>query len=253
MKRREEIVNKLVNYFMGEDEGYCNIGIPSTYEDKRYLLKGLINMRGPYQLSEDILSLEDELLNLEQEDEELVDIDDLSIVDKNIYLWRGDITTIKSDIIVNAGNNAGLGCFDPTHTCIDNVIHTHAGIRLRLECDKVLDGGFIENGDFIICDSYNLPCKKVITTVGPCINGLVSDKDRIELSNCYKNSLKYAIDNGYKSIVYPCISTGLFSFPISEAKVIAYQSVKEVIGNNDIKVIFNVFSERDYNEYREMF
>lgn len=128
-------------------------------------------------------------------------------------------------------------------------------MRLRLECNDILKGKEIANGDFIVCDGYNLPCKKVLTTVGPQIYQNVTKKDERDLTNCYKNTLKFAIKNNYKSIAFPSISTGLFAYPINKAKYIAYNSIKEVLEKNhtNIKVIFNVYSEEDYNEYKELF
>ena len=149
----------------------------------------------------------------------------------------------------------GLGCFIPNHNCIDNAIHTYSGIRLRLECKNVLNEKLLNNGEIIVCNGYNLPSKYVITTVGPSITYTVTKKDEIDLANCYKNALDYAIKHNFKSIVFPSISTGLFSFPIKKAKYIAVNAVKEVLEdtNLDIKVIFNLYSKDDYDEYREIF
>lgn len=251
--KKNEIVTELIEYLLSEKTDYNNFEIPSDYKQMRLLLKGLINVREPNILPDNILSLEDELLLIELNEKGITNINSLEEIEPNIILWKGDITTINSDLIVNAGNNAGLGCFAPDHYCIDNVIHSSAGMRLRYECNNILKGGYISNGEIIVCDAYNLPSKKVITTVGPAINGSVSETDKIDLSNCYKNSLLYAIENNYSSVVFPCISTGLFSFPMHLAKKIAYDTVKEVLKDNNIKVVFNVFSEGDYNEYKSMF
>lgn len=170
-------------------------------------------------------------------------------------MWQGDITTLKCDVIVNAGNKDGLGCFNPSHVCVDNVIHTNSGMRLRLECNEILKGKELSTGEIIVCDAYNFPSKKVITTVGPEIVNEVTKQNELDLANCYKNSLEYTIKNGYNSIAFPSVSTGLFGFPINKAKIVAYNSVKEVLSKykTNIKVIFNVFSESDYNEYRKLF
>lgn len=250
---KEKIVRELIDYFINENKEYQNIIIPNTYEEQRILLRGLINMRLPLSISTEILNKEDKLLQLELKEKGINDIKDLKEVDKNIYLWLGDITTLKVDLIVNAGNNEGLGCFNPTHHCIDNTIHTFSGIRLRLECNDILKGKKLFNGDIIVCNAYNLPCKKVITTVGPQRFDDITTQDKEDLENCYRNSLEYAIKNGYKSIAFPSIATGLFGYPIREAKKIAFKVVKEYTSNNDIKVIFNVFSEEDYNEYSKLF
>jgi O-acetyl-ADP-ribose deacetylase (regulator of RNase III) len=250
---KEELVDKLLDYFISENKEYNDINIPNSYEEKRSLLRGLINLRSPKKIDEEILKLEDKLLSLEREEKGIVDVLTLPEVEKNISLYLGDITTLKADACVNAGNSDGLGCFVPGHLCIDNAIHSASGIRLRLECQEKLQGKKLKNGEILVCKGYNLPCQYVITTVGPCIYYDVLKQDEIDLSKCYLNSLNYAIKNNFKSIVFPSISTGLFGFPISKAKLIAYETVKSVLKNNDIKVIFNVYSEDDYNEYRSLF
>ncbi|MBR1718193.1 MAG: macro domain-containing protein [Bacilli bacterium] len=249
---KEELIDKLLNYFINENKEYLNIDIPNNIEEKRQLLRGLINLREPIGIDEEVLKLEDKLLQIELNEKGIVDVLELPEIEKNISLYLGDITTLKTDAIVNAGNNYGLGCFNPTHKCIDNTIHTYSGIRLRLECNDKLKGKTLNNGKILVCNGYNLPSKYVITTVGPEIRGQITKQDEIDLSNCYKNALKYAIDNNFKSIVFPSISTGLFGYPISKAKLTAYNSVKELLKDNDIKVIFNVYSKEDYDEYQKL-
>lgn len=250
---KEKLLLKIVQFLIKENN--YNIEIPSDYDNLKQLYKALVNIRSPYPISEEILKLEDEYLKLELKDKGLVDINSLKEIESNIILWRGDITTLKCDIIVNAGNHRGMGCFNPSHICIDNVIHTNAGMSLRLECNHILNGKELMNGEIIVCNAYNLPSKKVITTVGPQVYKDVTKQDEIDLSNCYKNSLEYAIKNKYASIAFPSISTGIFGYPIKEAKIIAYASVKKVLSEYDtnIKVIFDVFSESDYNEYKKLF
>jgi O-acetyl-ADP-ribose deacetylase (regulator of RNase III) len=250
---KEKLVDNLLNYFINENRNYCNISIPNNYKEKRKLLRGLINLRNPKPLDENILTLEDKLLQLELNEKGIIDALQLPEEEKNISLYLGDITTLKTDAIVNAGNSYGLGCFNPTHNCIDNTIHTYAGIRLRLECNEKLKGKTLNNGDILVCNGYNLPAKYVITTVGPEINTNVTKQDEQDLSKCYENALKYAIDNNFKSIVFPSIGTGLFGYPINKAKIIAYETVKSLVSTNNIKVIFNVYSEEDYNEYKTLF
>lgn len=250
---KEKLLLEIVQFLMKENN--YDIETPSDYDELKRLYKALVNIRMPHPISEDILELEDEYLRLELKEKEITDVNTLKEIEDNIILWQGDIITLKCDCIVNAGNNQGLGCFNPNHVCIDNVIHTNAGMRLRLECNDILKGKELLNGEIIVCNAYNLPSKKVITTVGPQINNKITEQNEKDLSNCYKNALKYAIKNGYKSIAFPSISTGLFGYPIEEAKVIAYKSVKEILSKyeTNIKVIFNVFSESDYNEYKQLF
>lgn len=248
---KEKLVDELLDYFIKERKEQINI--PESFLEKRKLLRGLINLREPKILSKDIIDLESKLLQLELKEEDIVEVEDLKEVADNIYLYKGDITTLKVDVIVNAGNEYGLGCFIPNHNCVDNQIHSKAGISLRLECNDILKGDIIETGENIICNGYNLPCKKVITTVGPIIGEEVTLYDERCLAMCYQNALEKAYQIGYKSIAFPSISTGVFSYPINKAKVIAYKTVKQFVYEHNIKVIFCLFSEEDYNEYRIMF
>lgn len=249
---KKELLLKIVNYLL--EEINAKIELPTSYQDLKKLYKTLVNMRSPKEIDENILIAEDNYLELEKQEKQITDVEKLKEVEKNIILWQGDITTIKADAIVNAGNKDGLGCFNPTHLCIDNIIHTNAGMRLRLEYNNHLQGRKIKTGDFIVCDAYPLPSKKVITTVGPQIEKELTEKNQQDLAACYKNTLEYAIKNNLTSIVYPSISTGLFSYPIKEAKLIAYNTVKEVLSkyNTNIKVVFNVYSKEDYDEYQSL-
>lgn len=250
---KEKLLLEIVKYLIKESD--YDIEIPESYKELKRVYKALVNIRMPKPLSEDILKLEDAYLKWELEEKKIADVADLKEIEDNIILWQGDITTLKCDVIVNAGNNQGLGCFNPNHICIDNVIHTNAGMRLRLECNDILKGKELSNGEIMVCNAYNLPSKRVITTVGPQVFKIVTKQNEVDLSNCYKKPLEYAIKNDYSSIAFPSISTGLFGYPLSKAKVIAYDSVKEILSKyeTNIKVIFNVFSEVDLHEYRKLF
>ena len=248
---KDELVQELLKYFL--KEGKYSYEIPSTYDEKRALLRGLINIREAIPIKEEILKLEDKLLQIELKEKGIVDGLSLPEVEENISLYLGDLTTLKVDAIVNAGNSYGLGCFNPTHRCLDNNVHTASGIRLRLECSELLKDKTLKNGDILVCKGYNLPCKYVITTVGPQIKGEVTREDEADLAGCYKNALEYAIKHNFKTIAFPSISTGLFSYPINKAKHIAYHTVKDIIKNNKIKVIFVLYSKEDYDEYRHLF
>lgn len=248
---KEKLVDELLEYFINERKE--ELTIPKDYEEKRCMLQGVVNLRHPNMISKDIIDKESELLLLELKEKDIIEISELEEVDKNIYVYKGDITTIRADVIVNAGNEYGLGCFIPNHRCVDNSIHSAAGIGLRLECNDILKGDIIETGEVIICNGYNLPCKKVITTVGPIISDEVTLYDERLLSMCYKNSLEKAYNLGYKSIVFPSIATGQFGYPIEKAKVIAYKTVKEFVYDHNIKVIFCLYDENDYLKYLDMF
>lgn len=173
----------------------------------------------------------------------------------NIYIYRGDITHIKVDAIVNAANEQGLGCFIPFHACIDNAIHSYAGLGLRRECNEILKGGTIPTGNAIITNAYSLPSKYVLHTVGPNLN----DKDILSrdynklLADCYKNCLKICKEKNIKSLAICSISTGVFGFPIEDASQIALDTIRDYLKSNgdDIKVIINVFSKEDYDVYKE--
>lgn len=252
---KEEIVIKLLKLLLNENIEYKDLYISDNYKENRTLLRALINMRPPKKVNEEILNLEDKLLKLEQEESGIVDINNLTEIEPDIILWLGDITLLNADIIVNLGNNDGLGCFYPNHNCLDNLIHTKAGIRLRLKCYMKLKGNQLNNGEILVCDGYNLPCKKVITIVGPNIFDKVKTQDEIDLANCYKNSLEYAINNNYKSIAFPSISTGVFSYPIEKAKYIAYKTIKDTLNKykSKIKVILDLYRKKEYEEYERLF
>ena len=249
---KEEIINQLLDFFIKENQEYSKIIIPNEVEQKRQLLRSLINLREPEPIPKEILKLEDRLLEIELWEKGIVSVMDIPEQEKNISVYFGDITTLKADGIVNAGNSIGLGCFNPTHRCIDNTIHTYAGIRLRLECQKKLQGKTLKRGDILVCKGYNLPCKHIITTVGPEIRREVSIQDEKDLKRCYENALEYAIKHHWKSIVFPCISTGLYGYPIQKAKYIAYHTIKKMIKNKKIKVVFDVYSKEDYEEYKQL-
>lgn len=253
---KEEIVNKLLTYFLSE-AGYDN-NILDDYDinKKRKLLRGLINERNPKEISEDILKLEDELLKIELEEKGITDVKDIPEVDNKISIWQGDITTLKVDAIVNAANEYGLGCFIPNHSCIDNAIHTYAGIRLRLERNNILQGKLVNTGGSIITPAYNLPSKYVIHTVGPIVNNVLTNKEIKELEKCYVSCLDLARENNIKTIAFPAISTGVFHFPKDEASKIAVSVVRNYISKYPeafTKVIFNVFSKEDYEYYARLF
>lgn len=179
---------------------------------------------------------------------------DCNVKHKNkICLWQGDITTLKIEAIVNAGNSQGLGCFIPCHKCIDNSIHSASGVQLRLECyNKMKEIGILETGKAFITKGYNLPSKYVIHTVGPIIYEKVSEKDIKDLRNCYINSLELARKNNIREIAFCSISTGEFRFPKDQASKIAIATIDKFLdrySDEFQKIVFNVFTEEDYNIY----
>ena len=184
----------------------------------------------------------------------ITDIAGLQPVEKNIYLWKGDITTLKCGAIVNTANSGMTGCYHPCHNCIDNCIHTFAGVRLRLKCAEIIkaQGHEEPTGTAKITPAYNLPCQYVIHTVDPIVQGKLTKKHCELLKSCYRSCLELAVLNGVKSIAFCCISTGVFGFPPDKAAEIAVQTVREFLKDNDIEVIFNVFTEKDFDIYKRL-
>ncbi len=229
-----------------------------SIESQKILLRSLMNVRPPLPLDENFLQLQDYFLKSETLSKGVVKLDDLSPAspDSHIYLWQGDITRLAVDAIVNAANSALLGCFSPCHGCIDNAIHSAAGLQLRRDCDEIMkkQGHEEHTGSAKITNAYNLPSKYVLHTVGPIIYTDLTQNDRVLLENCYKNCLELAISNNLKSIAFCCISTGEFRFPNDKAAKIAIDTVKNMLNNmkNEMEVIFNVFKDRDYEIYRDL-
>ena len=230
------------------------ISIPADKYDQKRLLRSLFNIRMPRETSEVFLRIQDEYLQEENRRKGITDIADLKPVQEGIYLWQGDITTLKCGAIVNAANSQMLGCFNPCHGCIDNVIHTYAGVQLRSKCSEIMtEQGFDEpTGQAKITLGYNLPCKYIIHTVGPIVGGALTKEDRELLKSCYLSCLKLAEENGCRSIAFCCISTGVFGFPQKEAAQIAVKTVKEYQKEHKIEVIFNVFKDSDKQIYRQL-
>ncbi|MGN0547690.1 MAG: protein-ADP-ribose hydrolase [Acutalibacteraceae bacterium] len=232
------------------------VKIPTSEKEQISLLRSLFNIRMPLPVSDDFIAAQDEYLREETRLKGITKLDDLQSIEQDIYLWQGDITTLRCDAIVNAANSQMLGCFCPCHGCIDNAIHTFAGIQLRLKCAEIMknQGHTEETGKAKITPAYNLPCKYVLHTVGPIVSGRVTEKDDKLLSSCYRSCLELAEQNHIGSIAFCCISTGEFHFPNKRAARIAIKTVKDYKEqtNSKIKVIFNVFKNSDYEIYREL-
>ncbi|MDE6201411.1 MAG: protein-ADP-ribose hydrolase [Clostridiales bacterium] len=224
----------------------------SDKEKGRYF-RALVNVRMPKAASAEFLQLQDEYLQEQLRIKGVTDIADLNPVAPDIYLWQGDITTLKCDGIVNAANSQMLGCFYPNHGCIDNAIHTFAGVQLRLECAGIMEaqGSPEHTGGAKITRGYNLPCKYVLHTVGPIVYGGLTQKHEEQLASCYRSCLELADINGLQSIAFCCISTGEFRFPNERAAEIAVATVSEYKQktHSKIKVVFNVFKDYDYDIY----
>ncbi len=252
---KNELVDKLLDYFVNEDKRLLKYERPTDYSEKRSFLRGIINMRPPLGIDEKILKMEDRLLQLELEDKFVTDVKDISCVEDSIALWLGDITTLKIGAIVNAANEYLLGCFIPNHSCIDNAIHTCAGIRLRLYCNEIMQGKTEKTGKAEITSAFNLPSDYVIHTVGPIVYGKLTDKQKKELAECYISCLNLAKKNDIRTIAFPSISTGVFHFPKDEASKIAINTVRDYLKKEPKafdKIVFNVFTKEDMNYYEDI-
>jgi len=246
----------LIKYLMAEQPRYRGIEIPPEESGQRKLLRSLLNVRMPGDADEDFLKVQDEYLKEEIREKGITRLSDLSPSADGLYIWQGDITTLECDAIVNAANSGMTGCYAPCHNCIDNCIHTFAGVQLRKYCADIMkrQGHEEPTGQAKITPAFNLPSKYVIHTVGPIVSGRLTQKHCELLASCYGSCLKLAEENGCESIAFCCISTGVFGFPQREAAKIAIRTVKEYKRQtgSGIKVIFNVFKDEDLVIYREI-
>lgn len=263
LKNKEKELDYLLKELISEKDEKINI--PNNFDEKRKLLRILMNIRPPTYINEKYLKIQNKFLSEETLSKELVESNNiLAIGEKGkntkIALWQGDITCLKVDAIVNAANNRLLGCFIPLHNCIDNIIHSSAGLQLRNDCAEIMknQGDYEEIGQAKITFGYNLPSKYVIHTVGPAISpgSKVNSEDCENLKNCYNSCLAIADEYNLKSIAFCCISTGVFNFPKYKAAKIAIFTVNEYFKNNENsnleKVIFDVFTDEDYRIYRSL-
>ena len=246
----------LIAALLKEQPQYAKIEIPSREQEQKSLLRSLFNKRMPLPVTDEFAAVQDAYLQEEIRRKGITALSDLTPIQKGIYLWRGDITTLQCDGIVNAANSQMLGCFCPNHGCIDNAIHTFAGVQLRLACAELMrkQGHQEETGKAKITLAYNLPSRYVLHTVGPIVHGDLTEKDKELLASCYRSCLELAEKNGLKSIAFCCISTGEFHFPQKKAAEIAVRTVRDYL-KTDIrieKVVFNVFKQEDYDIYREI-
>ena len=260
-------IDILIRYLIAEEPQYSEIQIPEDLQGKRDLFRALRNVREPKPVSEEFLRLQDEELQAQLQERGVVELDDIVGVcrgekffaptGKQLSLWQGDITRLRVDAIVNAANAQMLGCFHPLHKCIDNAIHSAAGVQLREECHRLmLQQGHPEpTGRAKITKAYNLPCKYVIHTVGPIIpNGIPTESQKEQLASCYRNIMVCAGENGLGSVAFCCISTGEFRFPNQLAAEIAVQTVKDYLTVHPDcsvrQVVFNVFKNEDRKIYQ---
>ena len=246
----------LIQSLLKEHPEYRDIDIPADTDSQRQLLRGLMNLRRPARIGAEFLQMQDAYLQGETAAKGVTDAADLTPIQPGLYLWQGDIATLKCDAIVNAANSGMTGCYIPNHRCIDNAIHTYAGVELRLACGELMErqGHPEPTGQAKITPAFNLPCRYVLHTVGPIINGRVSKRDEKLLASCYRSCLKLAAENGLESVAFCCISTGEFHFPNERAAELAVRTVKEFLQKQTSvrKVIFNVFKDLDKAIYEKL-
>ena len=233
-------------------------GFPQDLTSQRRLLRSLMNVRPPMPLKREFLTMQDDLLSAERDNKGVMDGAALPTVNGHpqIAVWKGDITRLRVDAIVDADNSALLGCFCPCHGCIDNAIHSAAGLQLRDECHQIMQAqGHPEpNGRAKLTKGYNLPARYVLHTVGPIVQGRVTHQDRRELASCYRSCLELATEHGLECVAFCCISTGEFHFPNQEAAEIAVKTVTDFLRQDTSikRVIFNVFKDIDETIYRRL-
>ncbi len=246
----------LIQYLLNENRELQPLEIPVKDMERKRLLRSLMNVRPPRPISKEFSEVQGAYLKEELREKGTVSLADLSAKEPGIYLWQGDITRLSVDAIVNAANSALLGCFVPCHGCIDNAIHSAAGVELRLECSRIMERQKSKEpaGKAKITKAYHLPCRYVLHTVGPIIQGDLTNRDCDLLSDCYRSCLELAAEYHLKSIAFCCISTGEFHFPNEKAAEIAVHTVREYQKKNPdgMEVIFNVFKDRDYNIYQKL-
>ena len=246
----------LIHTLLSERPSCRRQEIPKDAARQRVLLRGLMNVRPAKQISPEFLSVQDEYLRQELSEAGVTRVEDSQPVSGDLYLWQGDITKLSCGAIVNAANSGLTGCYVPNHTCIDNCIHTYAGVQLRLDCAEIMEkqGHEEPTGQAKLTRAYNLPCKFVLHTVGPIVTGEPTKEDEQLLASCYRSCLSLAEENGVKSIAFCCISTGVFHFPNERAAEIAIDTVRQYKREtgSEMKVIFNVFKDLDKEIYERL-
>ena len=248
----------LIRELLKDMPQYRDTPIPAHPQRRWQLLRGLMNVRPPMPVTEEFCQKQDAFLQQMTREKGVVDAEALlpCSKDERLVLWQGDITTLKCDAIVNAANSQMLGCFSPCHGCIDNIIHTMAGVQLRLACDELMRAqGYEEpSGRAKITPGFNLPARYVLHTVGPIIDDNVTQEDEALLASCYSSCLELAAKNDCGSLAFCCISTGVFRFPADRAAKIAVQTVKDFLEKESSihRVIFNVFKDSDLSIYQHL-
>lgn len=260
---QEQRLDYLVEEFKTDSVQYKELETPKDTEGKRRILRSLMNIRMPRKMDKAVLSVQDEYLQERVRENGIVELDDIPMIRDRMSIWQGDITRLAVDAIVNAANSQMLGCFVPMHTCIDNCIHTFAGVELRAECSRQMNQLRLKYGkDYeqptavpMLTDAYNLPAKKVIHVVGPIVRYELTPELEKDLADCYRNTLDMCLEHDLKSVAFCCISTGVFHFPNKQAAEIAVSTVDSWLSQHPgtmERVIFNVFKDEDKTYYEEL-
>lgn len=242
----EDILDRLI-CMLSEERGEAVPAVRS--EDKPLLFRALCNVRPPLPASEEFMSLQDEYLQKIVAERGVIYADNLRFTG-GIALWRGDITRLAADAVVNACNCRLLGCFQPLHGCIDNAIHSFAGIQVRLDCNDIMRGGEEEEGRVRVTKAYNLPSKYIFHTVGPQVVGRVTARDREKLVSCYISCIDKAEEMGLDTLAFCCISTGVYGYPKAQAAELAVRTTLRHKGK--CRIVFCVFDEENYRKYEEL-
>ncbi len=246
----------LIEKLLEEQPEYQGMNLPADTAGQKRLLRSLMNVRLPRGIDDEFACIQDAYLQQINAERGVVTLAELDERQPDLYLWQGDITRLKVGAIVNAANSGMTGCYQPCHNCIDNCIHTYAGIQLRNYCSELMrrQGHEEPTGQARITPAFNLPCDYVIHTVGPVVQGRLTRRHEQLLASCYESCLRIADENDVASIAFCCISTGVFMFPNERAAQIAVQTVKDykIRTNSKIKVIFNVFKENDRQIYEQL-
>ena len=254
----EENRKWLLTRLLAEKPEYRRYQVPENEQEQKDLLRALMNVRMPDPIDDEFLRVQDEYLWEETVKKGIVELSDLKpcSTDKRIYLWQGDMSRLHIEAVVDPCNDQLLGCFRPLHNCLDNILHSAAGIQLRLRCNQLMEaqGHSEPTGQAKITPAYNLPCDYVIHTVGPIVEGRLTKHHEEQLASCYRSCLKIAEENDIKSIAFCCISTGVFMFPKQRAAEIAVSTVKDYLKEHGgiEKVVFNVFKDMDLEIYDKL-
>ena len=272
-KAQEERLDYLLEKFKKDSLWYKDLEVGEDYQEKRRALRSLMNIRMPGAMAPEVLEVQDEFLREEAAEKGIVTLEEIPTAARQygsrkpfgdkISVWQGDITRLQVGAIVNAANSQMLGCFHPCHGCIDNAIHSAAGIELREACSQYMEHRKVQygkeyeepTGRAVLTEGYNLPAEYVIHTVGPIVYGSLTEKLKEDLRNCYKNILKCCVEHGIRSVAFCCISTGEFHFPNDEAARIAVAEVRKYLEKHQEdfnRVIFNVFKDVDRELYEDL-